>query len=333
MDEKKFRKFMERNNAEKEAIERSITHVREFDDFLKEKGTTVDRASAKDFYRYSAYLVEQGKNTLEAYLSMLRYGLIANTALYVAAMEVLDGREVMENLSNRLTDEFGEDIRNRVFEGISLPPLGISPEKKPEYTEKLLPRLEKILGIERCSQFLNKGLRDRYEQWRKPDREKFLKSKNIDEFLKNKRSEYIQEMEKHFEEGTLHFTQEITGPVLEFIKNEPHVECGVRKGDIIVVRKEPYNAKEYLRETDEQKKRYYYCHCPWMKEALLKSSQPVSPVFCNCSAGYYRAYWEIVLDQPIEVEVVKSILNGDLMCEFAVHLPRDVVEAAEKSHT
>jgi hypothetical protein len=333
MDEKKFRKFMEKNNAEKEAIEKSIAHVKEFDDFLKERGTTVDRASAKDFYRYSAYLVEQGKNTLEAYLSMLRYGLIANTALYVAAMEVLDGREVMENLSNRLTDEFGEDIRNRVFEGISLPPLGISPEKKPEYTEKLLPRLEKILGIERCSQFLNKGLRDRYEQWRKPDREKFLKSKNIDEFLKNKRSEYIQEMEKHFEEGTLHFTQEITGPVLEFIKNEPHVECGVRKGDIIVVRKEPYNAKEYLRETDEQKKRYYYCHCPWVKEALLKSSQPVSPVFCNCSAGYYRAYWEIVLDQPIEVEVVKSVLSGDLMCEFAVHLPRDVVEAAEKSHT
>jgi hypothetical protein len=331
MDEKKFRKFMEKNNAEKETIEKSIAHVREFDDFLKEKGTTVDRASAKDFYRYSAYLVEQGKNTLEAYLSILRYGLIANTALYVAAMEVLDGREVMENLSRRLTDEFGEDIRNRVFEEISLPPLGISPEKKPEYTKKLLPRLEKILGIERCRQFLNKGLRDRYEQWRKPDREKFLKSKNIDEFLKNKRSEFIQEMEKHFDEGTLYFTQEVTGPVLEFIKNEPHVESGVRKGDIIVVRKAPYMVKEYLRETDEQKKRYYYCHCPWVREALLKSSQPVSPVFCDCSAGYYRAYWEIVLDQPIEVEVVKSILNGDLICEFAVHLPRDVVEAAEKS--
>ncbi|MBU6996557.1 MAG: hypothetical protein HXS41_06175 [Theionarchaea archaeon] len=331
MDEKKFRVFMEKNNADEKTIERSIALIKEFDGFLKERGTTVDRASAKDFYRYSAHLVEQGKNTLETYLSILRYGIFANSALYVAAMEVLDGREVMENLSRRLTDEFGEDMRTRIFEEISLPQLGISPDEKPEYTKKILPRLERALGVERCRQFLNKGLRDRYEQWRKPDREKFLKSKNIDEFLKNKRSEYIQELEKHFEEGSLYFTQEITGPVLEFIKNDPYIEGGVRKGDVLIVRKVPHMAKEYLRETDEQKKRYYYCHCPWVKDALLKSSQPVSPVFCNCSAGYYRAYWEIVLDQPIEVDVTKSILSGDLICEFAVHLPREVVEAAEKS--
>ncbi len=331
MDEKKFREFMEKNNAKKETIEISVGLVKEFDDFLKKKGTTVDRASAEDFYQYSAHLIDQGKNTTEAYLSILRYGFVANTLLYVAAMEVLDGGEVMENLSKRLVDEFGEDTRDKIFEGLSLPPLGIRPEEKPEYTKKLLPRLEKVLGVDRCRQFLNRGLRDRYEEWRKPDREKFLKSKNIDEFLKDKRSSYIQELEKHLEEGSLYFTQEITAPVLELIKNDPSIEGGVRKGDTIIVRKIPHMAKEYLRETDERKKRYYYCHCPWVKEALLKSKQPVSPMFCNCSAGYYRAYWEIVLDQPVKVDVVKSILSGDLICEFAVHLPREVVEAAEKS--
>ncbi len=331
MDEKKFREFMEKNKAEKETIEVSVDLVREFDNFLKKKGTTVDRASAEDFYQYSAHLIEQGKNTLDAYLSILRYGIVANTALYVAAMEVLDGREVMENLSKRLIDEFGEDTKDKIFEGTSLPPLGIRPEEKPEYTQKLMPRLEKILGIDRCREFLNQGLRDRYEKARKPDREKFLKSKNIDEFLKEKRSSYIQEMEKHLKEGSLYFTQEITAPVLEFIKNNPYIEEGVRKGDIITVQKIPYMAKDYLRETDEHKKRYYYCHCPWVREALLKSPQPVSPVFCNCSAGYYRAYWEIVFDQPVRVDLVKSVLSGDSFCEFAVHLPREVVEAVEKS--
>ncbi|MBU7037423.1 MAG: hypothetical protein HXS52_05800 [Theionarchaea archaeon] len=331
MDEKKFRMFMEKNNVEKETIERSIALVKEFDGFLKQKGTTVDRASGKDFYEYSNHLVDQGENTLEAYLSILRYGLVANPDLYLAAMEVLDGREVMENLSRRLIEEFGDDIRNKVFEGISLPPLGIPPDKKPEYTKKLLPRLEKVLGVERCCQFLNQGLRDRYEQWRKPDRERFLKSKNIDEFLKTKRSAYLQELEKHFKDGTFYFTQRITAPVLDFIANDPYIEGGVRKGDVLIVRKIPCMADEYLRETDEQKRRYYYCHCPWVREALVKSPQPVSPIFCNCSAGYYRAYWEIVLDQPIEVKVLKSVLSGDLVCEFAVHLPADVVEAAEKS--
>jgi len=246
-------------------------------------------------------------------------------------MEVLDGSEVLENLSKRLVEEFGEDFKNEIFEEENLPPLGLHPNKKPEYTRKFIPKLEKALGVNRCARFLNQGLRDRYEEWRKPDREKFLQSKNIDEFLKNKRLTYIEELEKHFEEGSLYFTQEITGEVLEFVKNDPCIEVGVRAGDRIIVRKIPHMAKEYLREPDEKKKHYYFCHCPWVKEALWESEQPIPSVFCNCSAGYYKAYWEIVLDQPVEVDVLKSILNGDSLCEFAVHLPRDVVETVEKS--
>ena len=332
MEEEKFREFLKKYEKEKDTIEASINLIKDFGNFLKKKGTTIDDASTEDFYEYSAYLISQGQNTFENYVSILRYGVFAkNTELYIAAMEVFDGSEVMENLSKRLVEEFGEDFRNEIFEDVPLPPLGLHPEKKPEYTKKLIPRLEESLGVNRCAKFLNQGLRDRYEEWRKPDREKFLKSKNIDEFLKNRRLEYIEELEKLHKEGSLYFTQEITDAVLEFVKNDPFIEVGVREGDQIIVRKIPHMADKYLREPDEQKKHYYYCHCPWVKEALLESQRPVSPVFCNCSAGYYKAYWEIVLDQPVEVDVVKSILSGDSICEFAVHLPRDVVEAAEKS--
>ncbi len=332
MEEKKFKAYLEKYGIEKDTIDASIDLVKEFDDFLKEKGYTVNEASAEDFYEYSAHLISQGQNTPEAYVSILRYGLFAkNNELYIAAMEVLDGCEVMENFSKRLVEEFGEDFRNEIFDNIPLPPLGLHPEKKPEYTKKLIPRLEESLGVSRCARFLKQGLRDRYEEWRKPDREKFLKSKNIDEFLENKRLEYIEELEKLFKEGSLYFTQVITDAVLEFVRNDPLIEVGVRKGDRIIVRKIPHMADEYLREPDEQRKHYFYCHCPWVKEALLESQQPVPSVFCNCSAGYYKAYWEIVLDQPVEVDVVRSVLSGDSVCEFAVHLPKDVVEAAEKS--
>jgi len=332
MEEEKFREFLEKYEKEKDTIEASINLIKDFSSFLKKKGITIDDASTKDFYEYSAHLISQGQNTPENYVSILRYGVFAkNNELYIAAMEVLDGSEVMENLSKRLVEEFGEDFKNEIFDNVSLPPLGLHPEKKPEYTKKLIPRLEESLGVNRCAKFLNQGLRDRYEEWRKPDREKYLKSKNVDEFLKNKHVEYIEELEKLYKEGSLYFTQEITDAVLEFVRNDPFIEVGVRKGDRIIVRKIPHMADKYLRETNEQKKRYYYCHCPWVKEALLESQQPVSPVFCNCSAGYYKAYWEIVLDQPVEVDVVKSVLSGDSICEFAVHLPKDVVEAAEKS--
>ncbi|MCK4637032.1 MAG: hypothetical protein KAT49_04045 [Methanomicrobia archaeon] len=326
MDEEEFRKFLENNKIEKETIEVSIKVIKEFDEFLQKRGNNIDTASPEDFYEYSVYLINQGQNTFENYVSILRYGLFKNSNdLYVAVMEVLDGREVMENLSKRLIEEFGEDFRNEIFEKISLPPLGIHPKEKPEYTKKLIPRLEEKLGVKRCTEFLNQGLRDRYEEGRKPDREKFLKSKNIDEFLENKHWEYIKELEQHYKEGSLYFTQEITKEVLELIKNDPSIEVGIREGDTIIAKKIPHMAKEYLKETDEQKKRYYYCHCPWVKEALLESKQPISPIFCNCSAGYYKVYWEIVLDQPVQVEVVESILKGDSVCTFAIHLPQEVV--------
>jgi hypothetical protein len=88
-------------------------------------------------------------------------------------------------------------------------------------------------------------------------------------------------------------------------------------------------AKEYLVEKDEQKKRYYYCHCPWVKEAFKESDRPISPVFCNCSAGFYRAYWEIVFDEPVQVDVLESLLMGDSICKFAVHIPESVFARAE----
>jgi hypothetical protein len=331
MDEEGFRRYLEKNEIEENIIEASVTLVRAFDDFLKKRGNTIDTASKEDFYGYSDYLISQEQNTFETYVSILRYGsFINNSDLYVGAMEVLDGREVMENLSKRLHEEFGEDFRNEIFEKTSLPPLGLHPKKKPEYTKKLIPRLQETLGISRCAEFLNQGLRDRYEEWRKPDREKFLRSRDIDEFLKNRRHEYIKELEEHHEKGSLYFTQEITEEVLEFIKNDPLIEVGLREGDRIIVKKIPHMAKEYVTEPDEQKKKYFYCHCPWVKEALLESEQPIPPVFCNCSAGYYKAYWEIVLDQPIEVDVAESILDGGDVCTFAVYLPKDIVEMAER---
>ncbi|MGD2247750.1 MAG: DUF6144 family protein [Candidatus Methanofastidiosia archaeon] len=332
MDEKTFREFLEKNKIEKDTIETSVKLVKKFDNFLKKRGSTIDTSTAEDFYEYSSYLISQGENTFDAYISILRYGYFSdNSTLCIKALEVLDGCEVMENLSRRLSEEFGEDFRNKIFGETPLPPLGVHPKKKPGYTKKLLPKLIETLGITRCAEFLNKGLRDRYEEWRKPDREKFLASKNIDEFLKNKRQEYIKELEEHYQKGSLYFTQKITKEVLDFVKNDPMIEGGVRKGDKIIVKKIPHMAKEYLMESDPQKKKYYYCHCPWVKEALLESEQPIDPVFCNCSAGYYKAYWEIVLDQPVKVTVLKSILKGDSVCTFEISLPKDIVKAVEKN--
>ena len=71
---------------------------------------------------------------------------------------------------------------------------------------------------------------------------------------------------------------------------------------------------------------YNFCHNPMIREALLDEEQPVSPIFCNCSGGYYKNYWEAVLDHPVEVELLESVMKGDNVCRFALHLPDSALE-------
>jgi hypothetical protein len=320
-----FERFLETRKLSPDAKESSLAALRDFNEYLGRRGKALESGTRTDFYNYSADLIKTGKNTVENFISILRYGYFKKLKeIIIAGMEVLDGSEVMENFSERLANEFSQELRDHVFGGMEIPPLGISPLEKPEYTKKLISRLEKKLGTEECAKFLNRGLRDRYEESRKPDREKFLESENIDDFLEWKHKDFVATLKKHCKDGTLFFTQEITKEVLDYVKADPHIESGVREGDKIIIKKIPHMAKEYLAERDSRKKQYYYCHCPWVKEAFRESDRPLSPVFCNCSAGFYRAYWEIVFDQPVRVDVLQSLLSGDLICKFAVYLPENV---------
>jgi hypothetical protein len=327
MDIVGFSNFLTQRNFSKEDIAAIINRLQDYESFLETRNKSLDTSTTDDFYAYADHLIQHDQSDAAVFVSMLRYAYYKkNNTLYRNAMEVLDGSEVIRNLSARLTDEFDEETRKNIFQDIEEPPLGIHPRKKPDLMKPIIERLEKKLGPQKCAEFLNHGLRDRYEESRQPDRKKFLQLKNIDAFLFAKRKEFIKQLEHHHKNGTLFFTQEITPEVLEHVKNDPYIETGVREEDKIIIRKIPHMAKEYLAETDDQKKRYFYCHCPWVKEALLADKKPVSPVFCNCSAGFYRAYWEIVLAQPVEVEVLSSLLRSDPICSFAVSVPENLLE-------
>jgi len=99
--------------------------------------------------------------------------------------------------------------------------------------------------------------------------------------------------------------------------------AGVRKGDTIVATKIPKSGYliDYLREPDCEKKRALYCHCPRVRD-VLKTSGTIPEVYCYCGAGYYKGIWEEILRQPVEVELLKSVLKGDDVCTVAIHLPR-----------
>jgi hypothetical protein len=80
-------------------------------------------------------------------------------------------------------------------------------------------------------------------------------------------------------------------------------------------------AKEYLREKDPKKKRYYACHCAWVREAI-KSDLKISPNFCYCSAGFEKRLWDVVFGQNVKADVLQTVLEGDPICKFAIHVPK-----------
>ncbi|MDH4211956.1 MAG: DUF6144 family protein [candidate division WOR-3 bacterium] len=97
--------------------------------------------------------------------------------------------------------------------------------------------------------------------------------------------------------------------------------AGRRAGNKIIATKIPKSTyiMEYLEETDAVKKRAIYCHCPRIRDAL-RTDLNISPTYCYCGAGYYKGIWEEILQRPVMVELLESVLKGDDVCRIAIHL-------------
>lgn len=97
--------------------------------------------------------------------------------------------------------------------------------------------------------------------------------------------------------------------------------AGRRDGDRVIATKIPKSAYivQYLLETDAAKKRAIYCHCPRIRDAI-NADVSISHTYCYCGAGFYKGIWEYILQRPVRVDVLESVLKGGDACKFAVNL-------------
>jgi len=129
----------------------------------------------------------------------------------------------------------------------------------------------------------------------------------------------LQEKFETFLKETMHLEEEM---ILQIV-NSGWGSAGMRVGDTIVATKIPKSGYlvQYMNESDPEKKRALYCHCPRIRD-VLKTSETIPPVYCYCGAGFYKGMWEEILQEPVEVELLESVLKGDDVCKVAIHLPR-----------
>ena len=327
MNEEGFRAYLLEKKLPEEHLDPFVALVERFERFLAASGRPIeaDVATADDVDGFSATLIAEDDNAWDNYIALLRYAAFAkNRPFFIAVMEYLDGQEALGNLHKKIGTTLGEAKRNEIFGDVDLPPLGTPNTEKARRTQPVIERLEKA-DPEACKTILSSGLRDLEDAWFEDAKKTFAEAGSVDAFLAKRREDFLAELEKHKREGTWWYVQVITDEVIDFVRRNPEVSTGARDGNIVYEAKIPYMAAEYLAETDERMKRYYYCHCPWVRESIRSGGPEVSPVFRNCSSAFHKKKWEVIFGQSLRAEVVETVLRGDPWCKFAIHLPEGAV--------
>lgn len=327
MDKTGFAEYLRARDETQERIDDAIALAERFEAFRAEHQWPMEQVSAatEATHAFSRQLIADGTNTWDHYVALVRYGrFLGLDAVFVAALELIDGAEALDRLHQKVAVKHGEDMRDRVFAGIAIPPLGTPNDEKPAAMGPVLRRLEATLGRAGCIDLLKDSLRDLEEAWFLDAKKTYEEAGGIDAYLERKGREFIAELEKHRDEGTYFFSQPINDAVVEYVKAHPEIRSGVRDGNRILEAKIPHQAIQFLEATDPADKAYYYCHCPWAKTSLRDPSMTVSPTFCNCSAGFHKKPYEVIFGCSLRAEVLESVLAGDPWCKFAIYLPDDV---------
>ena len=329
MDEKGFRGFIAEGKRvppglSESTIRQHIKMVKEFESFLRKRSPKKGfvNATAKDIKAFIGHLKKKDANTWNNLIGLLRYSRFArNEEVELVLLIVLDGSDVLNKLTMAVETEVGKKKSDLILKGFVLPPIGTSPKRMPKATKSFMDRLESNLDRNTCRKILLTGVHAAPPEYYAEERKMLRESKNVDEYLRRRRQKLIKELSEHMKNDTLFFTQRIDKKSLDFVRRNPEVAGGVRKGDRILQTKIPYMMIEHLAEKDETMKKYYYCHCPLARESIL-SGLEISRDFCYCSAGYEKRPYDVAFGEPVEAEVLQSVLWGDPVCRFAMRIPK-----------
>lgn len=325
---KEYREHLQVQGGRKDVIEEQMVIVADFIGFLTQPGVKAipDAAGKEKVECYAKKLIAEGRNSLGNFSALCDYcDWLGQRKLYVALIEITDCHNALEVLADEIEKRYGQVVRGQIFSE-PLPPLGADEKERGVYTRLILERMTSQLSPEQTRDAwfqvqhgIPAGYWNRHDQ---AEREQYQKCGSIDEFLDIKRLDRDAMLTRLRDKDELWYTVVIDDEVLEFVQGDPEMEGGRRDGDKIYITKIPYNAVRYLQETDPQLKRYYACHCPMLRDAIL-NDQPISPEVCNCSLGH-ASHYLAGLGMELKGEVLESAVKGDTRCRFVFYLPEKV---------
>jgi len=127
-------------------------------------------------------------------------------------------------------------------------------------------------------------------------------------------------------EALLKDTLKIDNELITTILNKGMGSAGVLNGNMIIATKIPKSGfiPQYFQATNLDEKRALYCHCPRVRDVINILIKNIPEIYCYCGAGFYKDIWEHILQKPVKVKVLESVMKGDDVCKIAIHLPLDL---------
>jgi hypothetical protein len=262
-------------------------------------------------YRHQGSLDEINQSYTQLYTFTSKHGLISDEfgiEIYPDKTDPLNGPIdlffVIHNwnhiFSNNIERVLGPDARDEIMQGAENLTIESSPHERFLWAKGAMQRIalladdfEKYDIISSCAHVFPKT--------------QIAKLHNV----------YIQAREESNDSLTA------VDAVIQFMDTDPGWgdKQSYREGNIVYSTKAPRDAKGHAEAKTIAEKRRAYCFCPIVNQ-FLDEGMPIE--YCNCGGGWFRQQWEGALEKPVRVEVMKSILNGDDVCQFAVHLPDDL---------
>ncbi|NNG01900.1 MAG: hypothetical protein HKM93_21110 [Desulfobacteraceae bacterium] len=221
-------------------------------------------------------------------------------------------KQWQRKFSDALESNADLPMRNTVITGSKDPAKSRSGPETAEWTQKAMVHLETLMTDAQIKEVMNDCACEYPERDILPLAAEYRKTGDIQAVHRLLCAQF-----KSYLEDALGLGADLTAQLLNSGWGVP----GIIKGDTIIATKIPRseNIESYFAETGTDEKRKSYCHCPRVCHAI-ENGISISPLYCYCGGGFYRTLWERILDRPVRIRLLNSIIQGDDICRFEVSL-------------
>jgi hypothetical protein len=323
-----YRKYLKKQNFSPKDIENAVSFLNYFNDFIKTKNAAlnVDSVSLDIYEMFIEDVIKNKQDTHANIYAISRYYFMKkNSEMLDVVMMTVEGFGVIETLRSNLGKIAGEKKRDEIFGKLQLLSPAISNKEKPRFTKELIESFKAKLSPVTCKSALMSNLHNIPSEWFVSHKKKFHELKNIDRFLEYLHAEHVKMLDNCRKQGIAWYAQFISDEVFKYLKAHPTYYMAPGK-DAIIHERPPYNTQKFLKTTDPVMKRYYFCHCPWVREAIKEGNNEIDTLICNCSAGFGKLIWDVVFEQPVEAFTIESVLAGNQTCRFVIKIPENILE-------